>query len=69
MKRFEAIRKPVYIAEVTASAKEFSVTSELFNQFIAKNPQYAGCKYDRTYANDTWTLRLYRECAIDFISE
>jgi hypothetical protein len=67
MKKFETVRKPIYIAEITASAKDFAVTSDIFKHFIAKNPQYADCKYDRSYSDDTWTLRLFRECAIDFV--
>lgn len=67
MKKFVTIRKPVYIAEITANANDFAVTSEIFNKFIERNPQYADCKYDRSYANNVWTLRLFRECAIDFI--
>lgn len=67
MRKFKTIRKPIYVVEISASAKDFAVTSEIFNQFIAKNPQYADCKYDRSYSNDTWTLKLFRECAIDFI--
>lgn len=66
-KKFTAIRKPIYIAEVTASGTDFPFTTDLFKLFVTKNPEYEDCQYDSKYSNGTWTIKLYRECAIDFI--
>lgn len=66
MKKFEAIRKPIYIAEVSANAADFKFTIDLFKSFIERNPNYDGCDYDSSYNNGVWTIRLYRECAVDF---
>ena len=65
--RFEAVRKPIYIAEVTASGKDFAFTHDIAKLFKERNAEYSDCDYDSTYNNGTWTLRFYRECAIDFV--
>lgn len=67
LKRFTTVRKPIYIAEVVASSRDFPFTCDIFNKFIERNPQYADCQYDRFCKGDEWTLKLYRECAIDFV--
>lgn len=67
MKKFKTVRKPIYIAEITANGNDFAFTSGIFKQFIAKHPEYSDCEYDSKYANGVWTLRLFRECAIDFV--
>lgn len=67
-KTFSAIRKPIYIAEVTASGSDFPFTADLFKKFVEKHPEYKGCQYDSKYINGTWTIKLYRECAIDFVN-
>lgn len=65
--KFEAVRKPIYIAEITANKKDFVFASELAKLFKERNADYANCNYDSTYSNGMWTLRFYRECAIDFV--
>ena len=65
--RFEAVRRPIYIAEVTANGKDFAFTSDIAKLFKERNEEYSDCDYDSTYNNGTWTLRFYRECAIDFV--
>lgn len=65
--RFEAVRRPIYIAEVTASEKDFAFTSDIAKLFKERNNEYADCNYDRTYDDGIWILRFYRECAIDFV--
>lgn len=64
---FEAVRKPIYIAEVTANGKDFPFTLDVAKLFKERNEEYADCDYDSTYNNGIWTLRFYRECAIDFV--
>lgn len=65
--RFEVVRRPIYIAEVTANGKDFPFTSDIAKLFKERNEEYADCDYDRIYSDGTWTLRFYRECAIDFV--
>ena len=65
--RFEAVRRPIYIAEVTANGKDFVFTSDIAKLFKERNKEYSDCDYDSTYNNGTWTLRFYREWAIDFV--
>lgn len=64
---FETVRKPIYIAEVTANGKDFACTSDIAKLFKERNTEYADCDYDSAYSNGMWTLRFYRECAIDFV--
>lgn len=71
MKKFQAVRKPIYVCEIVASATDFQFTTPVFEQFVARNPEFANCKYDSQFdcQSNTWTLRLYRECAVDFVEE
>lgn len=67
MKTFSAVRKPIYLTEVSASTGDFAYTIDLFEAFIAKHSEYKDCKYDKDLKDGVWTIRLYRECAIDFV--
>ena len=71
MKKFQAVRKPIYVCKIVANADDFQFTNSIFEQFVARNPEFANCKYDKQFdcRTNTWTLRLYRECAIDFVEE
>lgn len=44
MKEFMAVRKPIYIAEVSANYESFSFTGDMFNAFIEQHPEYKDCK-------------------------
>lgn len=67
MKKFEAIRKPIYIAEVQATYEAFGYTNDLFNAFVEQNPEYKGCKFDKEQIRGGWLIRLYRECEVSFV--
>lgn len=71
MKKFQAVRKPIYVCEIVANASDFQFTTPIFEQFVARNPEFKNCKYDSQFdgTTNTWTLRLYRECAVDFVEE
>lgn len=64
---FEAVRKPIYIAEITANSADFKTAYDVVKAFKERNPEYANCDYDRDCTKGVWTVRLYRECAIDFV--
>lgn len=67
MKEFMAVRKPIYIAEVSANYESFSVTIDMFNAFVEQHPEYKDCKYDKEQIRGGWTIRLFRECEITFV--
>lgn len=67
MKQFEAVRKPIYIAKIKANGKDFAFASLAVKAFKANNPDYESCEYDSSYDKGVWTIKLYRECAIDFV--
>lgn len=69
MKKFQAVRKPIYVCKIVANASDFQFTTPIFEQFTARNPEFANCKYDSQFdcQSNTWTLLLYRECAVDFV--
>lgn len=67
MKKFETIRKPIYLAEVSANYESFAFTSDLFNAFVEQHPEYKDCKFDKEQIRGGWTIRLYRECEITFV--
>ena len=71
MKTYKAVRKPIYIITVTASAKDFLFATEVFKNFVSKYVEYSNCQYDKEFSivDNTWTLKLYRECAVDFVEE
>jgi hypothetical protein len=65
--RFTAVRKPIYCVEIDASGKEFRSAFEVVEAFKKRRPEFENCKYDYEYLHGMWQIRLYRECAIDFI--
>lgn len=67
IKRFTAVRKPIYCAEISANGKEFGTAFEAVKAFKQRFPEYENCEYDHEYTKGFWYIRLYRECAIDFI--
>lgn len=67
MKEFMAVRKPNYIAEVSANYESFSVTVDMFNAFVEQHPEYKDCKYDKEQIRGGWVIRLFRECEITFV--
>lgn len=64
---FEAVRKPIYIAEITANGADFKTAYDVVKAFKGRNAEYANCDYDSEYKQGVWIVRLYRECAIDFV--
>lgn len=64
---FEAVRKPIYIAEITANSADFKTAYDVVKAFKERNAEYANCEYDSEYKQGVWIVRLYRECAIDFV--
>lgn len=67
MKKFEAIRKPIYIAEVSATYESFAYTSDMFNAFVEQHPEYKDCKYDKESVRGGWVIRLFRDCEVSFV--
>jgi hypothetical protein len=67
MKEFMAVRKPIYIAEISANYESFSFTGDMFNAFVEQHPEYKDCKYDKEQIRNGWTIRLFRECEITFV--
>jgi hypothetical protein len=73
MKKFRAIRKPIYLLTINGNQKDFCLSRSLFDKFVEMHPEYKDCKYD-TECNIIsgeciLNLRLYRECAVDFVEE
>lgn len=64
---FEAVRKPIYIAEITAKDADFKTAFDVVKAFKERNTEYTNCGYDSEYKQGVWIVRLYRECAIDFV--
>lgn len=71
IKKFTAVRKPIYCAEISVNGRDFNTMSEAVNAFKQRFPEYKDCKYDSECnlisGECIWKVRLYRECAIDFI--
>ena len=69
MKTYKTIRKPIYIAELTANTKDYPFTTDLVREFVEQNPQFAECKYDTTITNGYWIIKFYKQCVTDFVEE
>lgn len=67
IRQYTAVRKPIYIAEITAYRKDFALPYDVVEEFKKRKPDFAECKYDYESRNEFFVIRLYRECAIDFI--
>ena len=66
IRKLVAERKPIYLIEVTASAKDFPYTADLVANFKTLHPEYQDCKCDADIHDGWWIIKFYRECAIDF---
>ena len=69
MKTLTTVRKPIYLIAIVADGKDFTLTYEVVKLFKEKHPEYADCEYDSTFNNGQWTIRFYRECAVDFVEQ
>lgn len=67
VKKFTAVRKPIYCVEINASGKDFKSALEAVKEFKKRFTEYENCEYDYEYTQGFWYIQLYRECAIDFI--
>lgn len=67
IKKFTAVRKPIYCAKIEADGADFRSAFEAVQAFKQRFAEYENCKYDYEYSEGRWLIKLYRECAIDFI--